>query len=239
MYSVLYKSCQEGTSSSILNAREDIQEKRGKVLINSSSRDTGLTLIDSECTLSNMTKVTGRQARVTAQERREDILAAAMSEFSEKGFHGASTVTIAERAEISHPNLFRLFPTKKSLFIATLERLLERLNQSMIAAGRNNPDNPLGVMEARYHALLDDNELILLMLQGYAASNDEEIRATMRHVAFEIFTQVEDMPGVNTERARHFYAEGMLLAIAAALRLPEIAADETWARRFLGDYCSD
>jgi AcrR family transcriptional regulator len=170
---------------------------------------------------------------MAAQERREEILAAAMSEFSEKGFHGASTVTIAERAGISHPNLFRLFPTKKALFIAAIERMHERLQRGMIDFGHQNPGNPLSAMADGYNALLDNRELMLLLLQGYAACEDEEIREVMRRVSAETFTQVEGMPGVSTHDAVHFYAQGMLLTVAAAMRLREIAADEEWARKFL------
>jgi hypothetical protein len=41
------------------------------------------------------------------------------------------------------------------------------------------------------------------------------------------------MPGVRTHEAVEFYARGMLLTVAAAMRLPEIAANEEWARKFL------
>jgi AcrR family transcriptional regulator len=170
---------------------------------------------------------------MSAQGRREEILAAAMSEFSEKGFHGASTVTIAERVGISHPNLFRLFPTKKALFIATIERMHERLKRGMIDYGHQNPENPLLAMAHGYHDLLANRELMLLLLQGYAACDDEEIREVMRRVSAETFMQVEGMPGVSTRDAVEFYARGMLLTVAAAMRLPEIAANEEWARKFL------
>ena len=64
--------------------------------------------------------------RMTADERREAILEAARGEFASTGFHGTSTETIAERAGISQPYLFRLFGTKKELFIASVRRVLPR-----------------------------------------------------------------------------------------------------------------
>src|ERR671932_153376 len=59
--------------------------------------------------------------RKTAEERRTEILEAARAEFADRGFEGASTDTIARRAGISQPYLFRLFGTKKDLFIASVE----------------------------------------------------------------------------------------------------------------------
>ena len=60
--------------------------------------------------------------RMSAEERREAILEAARLEFASTGFHGTSTETIAERAGISQPYLFRLFGTKKELFVASVRR---------------------------------------------------------------------------------------------------------------------
>src|ERR1051325_8669319 len=64
-------------------------------------------------------KATGRR---TSEERREDILDAALVEFAERGLHGASTEDIARRAGISQPYVFRLFGTKKDLFKAVVTR---------------------------------------------------------------------------------------------------------------------
>src|SRR5919202_3306175 len=60
--------------------------------------------------------------RKTKEERREEILDAALFEFAERGLHGASTEDIARRAGISQPYVFRLFGTKKDLFIAVVNR---------------------------------------------------------------------------------------------------------------------
>ncbi len=58
--------------------------------------------------------------RRTADERREDGIAAGIVEFAALGLHGASTVTIAARAGISQPCVLWLFGAKKALFLAWL-----------------------------------------------------------------------------------------------------------------------
>src|SRR6266700_3589556 len=61
--------------------------------------------------------------RMSAGERRETVLEAAVAEFALRGLAGTSTEDVARRAGISQPYLFRLFPTKKALFLALVERV--------------------------------------------------------------------------------------------------------------------
>ena len=62
--------------------------------------------------------------RKSAEERREQILEAALAEFAAHGFEGGSTEAIARTVGISQPYVFRLFGTKKELFMATIERCM-------------------------------------------------------------------------------------------------------------------
>ena len=68
--------------------------------------------------------------RQTADERREAVLSAAGREFSRKGLHCASTDAIAKDAGISQPYLFRLFGTKKELYLAATARAMEETYQA-------------------------------------------------------------------------------------------------------------
>src|SRR5947207_13237264 len=62
--------------------------------------------------------------RKSATERRDEILEAALVEFAARGLDGGSTETIAKAVGISQPYVFRLFGTKKQLFLATIERCM-------------------------------------------------------------------------------------------------------------------
>ena len=57
-------------------------------------------------------------ARKSAEERREEIVEIAFRHFAEGGYNGTSTEAIAREAGISQPYLFRLFRTKRELFLA-------------------------------------------------------------------------------------------------------------------------
>ena len=62
--------------------------------------------------------------RKSAGERREQILEAALAEFAAHGLEGGSTEAIAKAVGISQPYVFRLFGTKKELFMATIDARL-------------------------------------------------------------------------------------------------------------------
>src|SRR2546423_8745187 len=69
--------------------------------------------------------------RMSADERREAVLEAAMTEFALGGLHGTSGEAIASRAGISQPYLFRLFGTKKELFLAVVDRVFDRMLRAL------------------------------------------------------------------------------------------------------------
>ena len=74
-----------------------------------------------------------------ATERREMVLEAAVAEFAARGLAGTSTEDVARRAGISQPYLFRLFPTKKALFLALVGRCF-RPGAGHLHRGGRRPD---------------------------------------------------------------------------------------------------
>lgn len=174
-----------------------------------------------------------RRPRVSIERRREQILAAALKEFSHKGLHGGSTVTIAKEVEISHPNLFRVFSTKKELFMEVLKQTFAKIEKDMVIPGEKDKENPLQTMADAWGVLMEHRELMLILLQGYAACNDPAIRDLMHGWTQDLFERFEAMPGVGTNPAHDFFAAGMLYMVAASMDLPSLAAQDEWAERFL------
>jgi AcrR family transcriptional regulator len=80
----------------------------------------------------NMVKENNQaRKRLPASERKKVILDAALSAFVEFGYHGALMDTIAERAMVTKPILYRHFPSKVSLLLALLDRAGEDLRNSL------------------------------------------------------------------------------------------------------------
>jgi AcrR family transcriptional regulator len=162
-----------------------------------------------------------------AAERRELVLEAAVAEFGARGMAGTSTEDVARRAGISQPYLFRLFPTKKALFLALVERCFRRVEDAFTAAaGDRTGDEALEAMGDAYERLLDDRTLLLLQMQAYAACDDLEIRDVTRAGFKHLWELVERLTGLPFQGVVDFFAVGMLMNVAAAMDLP--AVDERW-----------
>jgi AcrR family transcriptional regulator len=165
--------------------------------------------------------------RKSAAERREELLVAAMERFAEGGYHGTSTEVIARDAGISHPYLFRLFRTKKELFLACDERACNKVIDAFRRAAAEAPEGE--VLTAMGHAytneLLPDRHALLMMMQGFSAASDPDIQEAVRSKYGEIIREVATLSGAPPDEVFRFFAHGMMLNIITALDLPAIAPD--------------
>jgi AcrR family transcriptional regulator len=167
---------------------------------------------------------------MSAEDRRALVLAAAVAEFAKGGLAGTSTETIARRAGISQPYLFRLFPTKKDLFLAVVADCFARtVAVAREAAGeRTGEDALMAIADAYTDLLLVDRTYLLVQLHAYAGCDDDDVRAVTRHGYRDLWNAIATISGAEPERVRDFFAHGMLLNVAAAMDLP--AVDEEWAK---------
>jgi AcrR family transcriptional regulator len=177
--------------------------------------------------------------RKTKLERREAVLDAALEEFGERGFHGASTEDIARRAGISQPYVFRLFGTKKELFIAVATRCFrETLEMFQRAAEGLRGKEALDAMGTAYfERLLNDRVRLRVQMQAYAACDDPEICEVVRAGYGDLVAYVERVSGLPDQEVAGFFAQGMLLNVFASMGLTG-ESTEPWAARLL-DACKD
>jgi AcrR family transcriptional regulator len=180
--------------------------------------------------------------RQTAEERRAAVLEAANVEFALRGLHGASTDVIARRAGISQPYLFRLFGSKKELFIAVIEDCFARTLASFrtAASGKSGADALLAIGEAYAQTLERDRTMLQGQLQAYAASvEDEEIRDATARGFGRLVDYVETVSGADRVTVSQFFAKGMLMNVLAAMQYSlETEPKDTWAAR-LAEGCRE
>ena len=171
--------------------------------------------------------------RKSAEERREEILEAALVEFAAHGLYGGSTEAIARTVGISQPYVFRLFGTKKELFTATIERCMRGTLEMMqsAAAGLKGEEALHAIGEAYAERLATDPTYLHSQMQAYAACDDPAIRTVVRNGYRELVDYVERVSGLPPERVSHFFAKGMLLNVIASMDL--LGADEGWAQRLI------
>jgi AcrR family transcriptional regulator len=169
--------------------------------------------------------------RQTAEERREAVLVAATHEFGVKGLHGASTDDIARAAGISQPYLFRLFGSKKELYLATMQRCIDGLYAVFAEAARGKTgEDALHAMGEAYMAITEDRDNLMLMLKSWS-SDDPDIRRVNRAAWRNLVDLAEQSSRETPEVVSRFFANGMLITILMAMGLTE--EPEPWATRLL------
>jgi len=171
---------------------------------------------------------------MTADERRDAIVAAGVEEFATGGLVGASTEAIAKRAGVSQPYVFQLFGTKKELFLAVVRQCFGQTRLAFeTAAGGYVPEQTPGcnsVLEAiglEYMRLLTDRTKLLVQLQAYAACADPDVRDVVREEFSTLHRRVRELSGASTEELHQFFAHGMLLNVAAAVEFGS-STDKHW-----------
>ncbi|HXQ18129.1 MAG TPA: TetR/AcrR family transcriptional regulator [Acidimicrobiales bacterium] len=170
--------------------------------------------------------------RMHADERREQVLGAAMAVFAHDGYEGTSTEDVAKAAGISQPYLFRLFDTKKALFIAMVERGFGAVGQAFRQAADGLTGEPaLEAMGDAYGQLLANRDLLRIQLHAYAASEDPDIRAVTRRSFADLWRLVTEISELPEERIVLFFAKGMLLNVIAAMDATDLG--EAWVRACL------
>lgn len=169
--------------------------------------------------------------RRSAEERRREIVEIAIRHFAQNGYNGTSTDQVAREAGISQPYLFRLFGTKRELFLACHEVSDLRIFETFRAAAKGAPKGQvLQAMGRAYVELLEDKTALLFQMQSYAACSDPVIQARVRESYRELVEEVTQLSGAAPEEVWQFFSHGMLLNVIASLDLAAIADSDEWAR---------
>ena len=115
-------------------------------------------------------------ARMAGEERKLQILAVAVSLFSQKGFRGTTTKEIAQAAGVSEAMVFRHFATKQELYSAILDH-------KACASGRFDPE------EMAADAIRRKDDRAVFETLAYGALNhhedDPEFQRLLLHSALE------------------------------------------------------
>ena len=168
------------------------------------------------------------RTRLTAEERHEQLIAAAVTAFTTGGYAGTTTDQVARIAGVSQPYVIRLFGTKQALFIAAVEHAADRIEQQFRDAAVRRPD--LESLGEAYDEILAERELITVLLHGFTAGADPVIGPVVRDCFGRIYAVVRELTGASPEEARQFLALGMLLSVLDAMQVigPGAVPAEPW-----------
>ena len=137
------------------------------------------------------------RTRFTAEERHEQLVAAAVTAFARRGYAGTTTDQIARLAGVSQPYVIRLFGTKQALFVAAARHATRQVEQRFHAAAAERAD--LESLGHAYDDLLAERELITLLLHRSTAGADSALGPTARECFGRIYGAVRELTGARPD----------------------------------------
>jgi AcrR family transcriptional regulator len=114
--------------------------------------------------------------RLSRDDRREQIIQAALLVFIEKGYTQTTTLEIAKAADISEVTLFRNFSSKKEIFFAGIEPILSKALQDDVPSGTGHlePKQLEEIIFNRIKFLEDNRGIIKLILNENMMNQHDE-----------------------------------------------------------------
>jgi AcrR family transcriptional regulator len=150
----------------------------------------------------------------TAEARRDVVISRAITEFARTGFLGTPISAVAGAAKISTAYVFKLFPSKESLFVAALDTCYERVEQALSegaeTAADGSPESILDAMGEAYADLIADRDLLMLQVHAQAATSVPEIGAAVRRGLRRITEFALERSGAPEPAVQRFVAYGQL-----------------------------
>jgi AcrR family transcriptional regulator len=165
-----------------------------------------------------------RGRRLSAQQRRADLLEAAVIEFARSGYHGSRTADIAARAGVSQPYVYALFPDKRALFLACHDWTTERIKEALEKASADLPGDAdvERALDGAYQDLYEQHPYqVLFQVQAQAAATaDPAIREPVRRRFIEVVELCARLSGAPRELVLRHVARSLLGNVVLALGLP-------------------
>ena len=160
--------------------------------------------------------------RLTADQRREDLIEAAITEFAQHGYGDARTGDIAKRAGVSQPYVYALFPDKQALFVACYERVVERVRATLLQARQQTP--PGGSFETQLERLQrqwveERPDQALFQLRALTVT-DQEVRGVVRAGYMQLVDEGVRLGGVQRQYVLTYMARAILDSVSLLLDVP-------------------
>lgn len=160
--------------------------------------------------------------RMSSEQRREQIVDAAIAVFGSKGYVGTTTDDVARAASVSQPYVVRLFGTKENLFLAAIGSALDRLLAAFRAVPDGGDPHERGeLMGEAYLGLMRVRGLHQVLSHAFLLGAHPVIGPAARAGFASAWRFLRDDAGFTAEDARKFLAMGMLINTMIGLRMTE------------------
>ena len=164
--------------------------------------------------------------RLPRDERRAQLLSAALEVFTAAGYHSAAMDEIADRANVSKPVLYQHFPSKLELYLAVLDLHIDSLVfalQKAIAQHRGNSDRVKATVEAYFGFIDAEGEAFRLLFES-DMNLEPQVRERLNRMTYDCAAAVSAVISIETGLAKE---ESMMLAVGL------IGTVQTTARHWL------
>jgi AcrR family transcriptional regulator len=153
-----------------------------------------------------------QKIRMSAAERRAQVLDVAMLEFARTGLFGTPVDVIAKAAGVTQPYVFRLFGSKTKLFTECVRISFAQSTARMLDAAEGlSGVNALIAMGNQYRSNLENNPDVLIQVQAFAACANDEVREAVREAYGDQWQQLAKRAGVDAVQMKIYMALGLLL----------------------------
>ncbi|CAB4674864.1 unannotated protein [freshwater metagenome] len=138
--------------------------------------------------------------RLPRDERRAQLLTAALEIFSTAGYHAAGMDEIAEQAGVTKPVLYQHFPSKLDLYLAVLDLHIDSLVyevQKAIASKKENVDRVHATTEAYFRFIDSESEAFRLLFESDALT-EPQVQERLNRMTYECARAVSAVIAVDT-----------------------------------------
>ena len=164
-------------------------------------------------------------------QRREQLLAAALELFADKGYLNTSIEQICQAAYVGNKAFYELFASKEDCYAALLSKISERIKQQVRQAAQQlneeDPDEAIGILLSVFaHAAVDDPRVAVVAFRdvGGISSEVERQRRENRRWVVSFFEQLWRRFDFERNHTIGDSAQSHALALGTAGGLFEIVA---------------
>jgi AcrR family transcriptional regulator len=172
------------------------------------------------------TDTSANKGRLPRDERRAQLLTAALEVFTAAGYHAAAMDEIADRAQVSKPVLYQHFPSKLDLYLAVLDLHIDSFVfelQKALAGTPGNADRVKATVDAYFGFISREGEAYRLLFES-DMSVEPQVRERLHRMTYDNAAALSAVISIDTGLPKE---ASMMLAVGL------IGTAQTSARHWL------
>lgn len=163
------------------------------------------------------------KVRLPRDERRAQLLAAALEVFTAAGYHAAAMDEIADRAQVSKPVLYQHFPSKLDLYLAVLDLHIDALIfdiQTAVSSTKDNADRVKATVTAYFDFITREGEAFRLLFES-DMNVEPQVRERLNRMTYDCAAAFSAVIAIDTglpKEASMMLAVGLIGTVQTSAR---------------------